>query len=78
MSVAQSFSKIAVIGAGTMGSGIAARLPMPACRYCSWICRPELAERPAEQAIQIAEIEPPQFMRPLLLTKLHRRYGRRF
>ena len=48
------------------------RLPMPACRYCSWICRPELAENnPAEQAIQRwLKSEPPQFMHPSIADKI--------
>jgi 3-hydroxyacyl-CoA dehydrogenase len=73
MSASKIFSNIAVIGAGTMGSGIAAQvanagLPVLLLDLPS---RPDQQVSPAEQAIQkLLKSEPPQFMHPSLAEKI--------
>ena len=73
MSASKIFSNIAVIGAGTMGSGIAAQianagLPVLLLDLPS---RPDQQVSPAERAIQkLLKSEPPQFMHPSLAEKI--------
>ena len=73
MSAAQSFSKIAVIGAGTMGSGIAAQIAnagLPVL-LLDLPARAGQEYSPAEQAIQrLLKSEPPQFMHPSIADKI--------
>ncbi len=73
MSAVQSFSKIAVIGAGTMGSGIAAQIAnagLPVL-LLDLPARAGQEHNPAEQAIQrLLKSEPPQFMHPSIADKI--------
>ena len=73
MSASKIFSNIAVIGAGTMGSGIAAQIAnagLPVL-LLDLPCRPDQQVSPAEQAIQkLLKSEPPQFMHPSLAEKI--------
>ena len=73
MSATQSFSKIAVIGAGTMGSGIAAQIAnagLPVL-LLDLPARAGQEHNPAEQAIQrLLKSEPPQFMHPSIADKI--------
>ncbi|MEK9729374.1 MAG: 3-hydroxyacyl-CoA dehydrogenase NAD-binding domain-containing protein, partial [Alphaproteobacteria bacterium] len=73
MSATQSFSKIAVIGAGTMGSGIAAQIAnagLPVL-LLDLPARAGQAHNPAEHAIQrLLKSEPPQFMHPSIADKI--------
>jgi 3-hydroxyacyl-CoA dehydrogenase len=73
MSASKIFSNIAVIGAGTMGSGIAAQIAnagLPVL-LLDLPCRPDQQASPAEQAIQkLLKSEPPQFMHPSLAEKI--------
>ena len=73
MSASKIFSNIAVIGAGTMGSGIAAQIAnagLPVL-LLDLPCRPDQQVSPAEQAIQkLLKSEPPQFMHPSLAAKI--------
>lgn len=73
MSASKIFSNIAVIGAGTMGSGIAAQIAnagLPVL-LLDLPCKPDQDASPAEHAIQrLLKSDPPQFMHPSLAEQI--------
>ena len=73
MSASKIFSNIAVIGAGTMGSGIAAQIAnagLPVL-LLDLPCKPDQDASPAERAIQrLLKSDPPQFMHPSLAEQI--------
>ena len=67
MTINADFSKIAVLGAGTMGSGIAAQIANAGLEVLllDLPAGPGMEKSPAEQAIdRLLASEPPQFMQP--------------
>ena len=73
MSASKIFSKIAVIGAGTMGSGIAAQIANAGLPVLLLDLPAATAQdaSPAERAIdRLLKSDPPQFMHPRLAEKI--------